>query len=80
MERALRVSSRNDSYLDLVASTAADALAVAELADVTEQTAIQEKAYLESLHRAGLAAEVLSLPADDPEGSVGQEQQDGPQD
>jgi hypothetical protein len=66
MERALRVSSRNDSYLDLVARTAADTLAVTELADVTEQATIPKKAYLESLHRAGLAAEVLSLPADDP--------------
>lgn len=31
MECALRVSSRNDSYLDLVARTAADTLAVTEL-------------------------------------------------
>jgi hypothetical protein len=75
MERALRVSSRNDSYLDLVARTAADKLAVAELADVTEQAAIPKKAYLESLHRVGLAAEVLILPADDAGESAGYPQE-----
>lgn len=67
IERALRVSSRNDSYLDLVARTAAHTLAVTELTDVTEQAALLRKAYLESLHRAGLAAEALTLPVDSQE-------------
>jgi hypothetical protein len=71
MERAMRVSSRNDSYLDLVAGTAADKFAVTELANVTEQAVILKKAYLESLHRVGLAAEVLALPGDGPAGSAG---------
>jgi hypothetical protein len=67
MERALRVSGQNDSYLDLVARTVADEHAIAQITDLTEQAAIPEKAYLEGLHQAGLAAEVLVLPADTPE-------------
>ncbi len=67
IERALRVSSQNDSYLDLVARTVADEHAIAEIAELTEQAAISKQAYLESLHRASLAAEVLTLPADTPE-------------
>jgi hypothetical protein len=64
LDRALRVSSQNDSYLDLVAPTVTDNHAIAEIADLTEQAAIPKKVYLESLHLASLAAEVLTLPAD----------------
>ena len=67
LERALRVSSQNDSYLDLIARTVADEHAIAEIADLTERAAIPRQAYLESLHRASLAAEVLTLSADTPE-------------
>ena len=63
-ERALRASRQNDSYLDLIALTAADEQAIAEIANLTEQAEIPRQVYLESLHQASLAAEVLALPTD----------------
>jgi hypothetical protein len=60
----LRVSSQNDKYLDLVALNAADEHAIAEITDLTEKAEIPRQAYLDSLHQASLAAEVLTLPTD----------------
>jgi hypothetical protein len=61
-ERALKLSGANDEYLDLVARTAADEHAVAEINDLTEQAKIARQTYQESLHEVALAAEALSLP------------------
>ena len=60
---ALRLSGLNDRYLDLVARTAADEHAIAEIAGLTEQAATAAQAFRGSLHQATLAAETLALPA-----------------
>lgn len=60
--RSLQLAGLNDRYLDLVARTAADEHAVAELADLTEQAAVTVHVLQESLRDASLAAEVLALP------------------
>jgi hypothetical protein len=61
-EHAVKVSGRNDEYLDLVARTAADEHAIAEITGLTEQAAAAAQAFQDSLDQADLAAEVLLLP------------------
>jgi hypothetical protein len=61
-QSALELSGLNDNYLDLVASTAADELAVAELGQLTDRAAITAQALRESLRQATVAAEVIALP------------------
>ena len=58
---ALRVADMNDQYLDLVARTAADELAVAEISGLTERTAAAQT-FQEAAQKVGLAAEALELP------------------
>jgi hypothetical protein len=62
-QAALRQAGLNDVYLDLVARTAADELAVAELDELTGRAAFMAQAVKSSLHEATAAAEVLELPA-----------------
>jgi hypothetical protein len=52
----------HDKYLDLVARTAADQHATAELADLTEHAAGATQALRDTLGQAVLAAEALALP------------------
>lgn len=59
---ALRASGLNDKYLDLVARTAADEHAIAEISSLAEQTAAAVQAFRSSLEHASLAAEALALP------------------
>lgn len=65
-EYAVRASGRNDLYLDIVARTAADQHAIAEIAGLTEAAAAAQ-AFQDSLHQANLAAEALVLPPRQPE-------------
>jgi len=58
---ALRVSNLNDLYLDLVARTAADELAVAEISGMTERTSTAQ-AFQQAVHELNLAASALELP------------------
>jgi len=60
---ALRLSGLNDRYLDLVARTAADELAVVELRELTGQAAITVQVLKDSLRDASSAAEALALPS-----------------
>jgi hypothetical protein len=62
-QTALKASSRNDQYLDLVARTAADEYAISEIRGMTEQVAAAGNVFREHLRQAGLAAEALVLPA-----------------
>ncbi|HZR52098.1 MAG TPA: hypothetical protein VFB06_21625 [Streptosporangiaceae bacterium] len=62
LQDALRISSLNDRYLDLVARTAADEHAVAEISGLTDQASAAAQAVRESMRQVGLAAEALSLP------------------
>ena len=57
---ALRVSGLNDLYLDLVARTAADEYAVAEISEMTERAATAQ-AFQEAVQRLNLAASALQL-------------------
>jgi hypothetical protein len=59
---ALRLAGLNDRYLDLVAKTAADELAVAELGELTGQAAITVQVLRDSLRDATAAADALVLP------------------
>ena len=59
---AMKASGRNDQYIDLIASTAADEHAIAELEGLTEQAAVAARALDEHLHQASLAAQELVLP------------------
>jgi len=61
-QQATRLSKLNDKYLDLVARTASDDYAVAEIAGLTEQLAAAARARNDRLHEADLAASVLILP------------------
>jgi hypothetical protein len=61
-ETAHRMAANNDKYLDLVARTAADQRATAEITDLAEQAAEASQALRETLQRATLAAEALALP------------------
>ena len=58
---ALRVADLNDRYLELVARTAADEHAVAEISQLTEQAAAAD-AFQEAAQKVTLAAAVLELP------------------
>jgi len=58
---ALQLSGLNDRYLDIVATTAAHEIAVAELADLTDRAAITASALQNSLHAASQAAELLAV-------------------
>ena len=58
---ALRVSDLNDSYLDLVARTAADEHAVLEISGLTERAAAAARAYRDTVGQAGQAAAALAL-------------------
>jgi hypothetical protein len=59
---ALRIANLNDRYLDLVAHTAADEHAVAEISGLTSQAAAAAEAVRESMRQVGLAAAALALP------------------
>jgi hypothetical protein len=58
---ALRVSDLNDRYLDLVARTAADEHAIAEISGMTERAATAQ-AFRQAVQELSLAASVLELP------------------
>ncbi len=60
---ATRLSMLNGKYLDLVARTASDDYATAEIAGLTDQLAAAARARNDRLHDADLAASVLMLPA-----------------
>ncbi len=61
-QAALKASSRNDQYLNLVARTAADELAISELHGLAEQVTTASEVFREHLHQVSLAAEALVLP------------------
>src|SRR6266566_2524337 len=61
-ETAHRMAANNDTYLDLVARTAADQQATVEITGLAEQAAEAAQAFRETLQRATLAAEALALP------------------
>jgi hypothetical protein len=61
-EAAHQIAANNDRYLDLVARTAADQHATAEITGLAEQTTVAAQAFRETLQRATLAAEALALP------------------
>ena len=61
-EGAHQAAAKNDKYLDLVARTAADEHATAQLTGLAEQAAEAAQALRETLARATLAAEALALP------------------
>lgn len=63
---ALRLSGLNDRYLDLVARTAADEHASAEITGLTEQAATAAQVFRGSLHQATMAAQALAFPATPP--------------
>ena len=60
---ALKASDRNDQYLDLIAGTAADEYAIAEIKGLTEKAAAAAQVFRDHLHQASLAAQALDLPA-----------------
>jgi hypothetical protein len=62
LEDALRISTLNDSYLALVARTAADEHAIAEISGLTDQATAAAQAVRESMRHVGLAAAALALP------------------
>lgn len=62
LQDALRISSLNDRYLDLVARTAADEHATAEISGLTDQASAAAQAVRESMRQVGLAAAALALP------------------
>jgi hypothetical protein len=64
-QNALKIAGLNDRYLDLLARTAADDQAIAEITTLTGQASAADEALRESLHRATIAAEPLVLPVDD---------------
>lgn len=59
---AMKASGRNDPYLDLIAETAADELAIAEIKGLTEQAAVAAEVFREHLYQVSLAAQALVLP------------------
>jgi hypothetical protein len=64
-QSALKIAGLNDRYLDLLARTAADDHAIAEITTLTGQASAADQAFRESLRRATIAAEALVLPVDD---------------
>lgn len=61
-ETAHQMAANNDKYLDLVARTAADQHATAEITGLAEQAGEAAQAFRVILQRAALAAEALALP------------------
>jgi len=61
-ETSHRMAANNDRYLDLLARTAANQRATAEITGLAEQAAEAAQAFRETLQRATLAAEALALP------------------
>jgi hypothetical protein len=61
-ETSHQMAANNDKYLDLVARTAADQHATAEITGLAEEAAEAAQAFREILQRAALAAEALALP------------------
>ena len=61
-QNAMKLSGLNEKYLDLVARTAADEHALAEITGLTEQAATAVEVFRDSLHEAILAAQPLVLP------------------
>lgn len=59
---AVAASGRNDQYLDLLARTAADEQAIAEIQALTAQASAAAQVFREHLHQATLAAQALALP------------------
>jgi len=62
LQDALRISNLNDSYLALVAHTAADEHAITEISGLTDQATAAAQAVRESMRHVGLAAAALALP------------------
>jgi hypothetical protein len=58
---AMELSGLNDQYLDLVAATAADEIAIAELTELTDRATITASALQETLHAASQTAELLAI-------------------
>jgi hypothetical protein len=65
-ETAHRMAANNDKYLDLVARTAADQYATADITGMAEQARVAAQAFREILQQAVLAAEALFLPDTQP--------------
>lgn len=65
-ETAHRLAANNDKFRDLVARTAADQHATADITGLAEQAAAAAQAFRETLQRATLAAEALALPGPGP--------------
>lgn len=59
---ARRLSRLNDRYLDLVARTAADEHAVAEISSLAEQAAAAAQAFSDTVRQMSQAAAALALP------------------
>ena len=59
---ALRVADLNDLYLDLVARTAADEYAVAEISGLTERAAAARATFQQAVQKVSLAAAALEFP------------------
>jgi hypothetical protein len=62
LHSAIRLAGLNDSYLDLVARTAGDELAIAEISQLTERAADTARILRENLAHASATAEVIALP------------------
>jgi hypothetical protein len=60
---ALRVSELNDQYLDLVARTAADEYAMAEISGLTDRAEIAARTFQETVQQVSVAAAALDLRA-----------------
>jgi hypothetical protein len=61
-QSAHQLAGQNDRYLDLLARTAADDIAVTEIDDLAQRTAAVATTLRNALQDASLAAEVLELP------------------
>ena len=61
---ALNASGRNDGYLDLIARTAADEYAIAEITGLTEQATAAAEVFRDHLYQANMAAQALVFPTD----------------
>jgi hypothetical protein len=60
---ALRVSELNDQYLDLVARTAADEYAIAEISGLTDRAEVAARTFQETVQQVSVAAAALDLRA-----------------
>jgi hypothetical protein len=60
---ALRIAKLNDKYLDLVARTAADELAVTEIGDLAEHAGKAAQAFRDTAREVSAAGAALVLPA-----------------